>query len=700
MPRSHPRPILPWPVLVVLTVGALAAVVAFLVLQNRITVQAEQLSDARAEVVAQEVRAELERHRDLAALAAAWLETNPDPAREAFDAYLLRTGLADRYPALASVVAVTPVDAGVSEGGAAAAPDPDAVLAPAPATGRAAGYVVTAGRAADGRSVPVGLDLMDSPEAIAALEVARESGEPTLTDPYRFLSDRDLSGRDRQHGLLLAAPVYGRADRGPTSLRAWTVVAFRGEALLSSVLGSVGRGFDVAVTDEQVTGAEDSRGIGVLADGGRLEPPTAPIEPVAERTVEVAGQRWVVEVAPRVEALAGIETTKPWIAALQLAAMTVAIALLVARLTTARDRAVATVGQATAELEVANADLRAREEHGRRTTATLAAVVEVQRELAAVASDPDALLDEVAVHGQRLTGATGAVVELPEEDELVYRHASGSVTPHLGLRLPIGGSLSGRCIATGEVLRSDDVQTDDRVDATACQRVGLRSMVLTPLLHEGTVAGVLKVVSTAPRAFDEDSEWALTLLAGTVEAALGASRRFEARAMHDGLTGLATRGLFQARLRTACARSQRSGTHVAVLFVDLDGFKAVNDTYGHAAGDQLLQIAAQRLVGAVRPADTVARFGGDEFAVVCVVDDPAEPARIQRRVQDSLDGDPVSLSGLRLPLRASVGLASSGPGPVDCSDLLARADADMYRVKHRRRPGPDPDCSGEVIVRL
>jgi len=398
--------------------------------------------------------------------------------------------------------------------------------------------------------------------------------------------------------------------------------------------------------------------------------------------------------------LAGIETTKPGLAALQLVVMTLAIAVLVGRLVTARDRALAAVERATADLEAANADLRVREEDGRRTAATLAGVVEVQRDLAAVASDPDTLLDQVAAHGQRLTGATGAAVELPEDDEMVYRHVSGSTNPHLGLRIPAGSSLSGRCVASGKIMRSDDVHTDGRVDPAAYHRLGLRSMVTAPLLHDGTVVGVLTVVSTVPRAFDDDTEWALTLLAGTVEAALGASRRFEARAMHDGLTGLATRALFQARLRSACRRSRGSSTRVAVLFIDLDGFKAVNDGHGHAAGDRLLHVAAQRLKGAVRPEDAVGRYGGDEFAVACTIDDPAEAPRIQRRIQDALDGDPVNVDGLQLPLRASVGLAASGPALADCSDLIERADADMYRVKHLRRQASETRSEPDVIVQL
>ena len=131
------------------------------------------------------------------------------------------------------------------------------------------------------------------------------------------------------------------------------------------------------------------------------------------------------------------------------------------------------------------------------------------------------------------------------------------------------------------------------------------------------------------------------------------------QAFHDGLTGLANRGLFRDRLDQALARSERSRESLAVLLVDLDGFKQVNDSLGHDAGDELLKEVARRFGGVVRPNDTLARLGGDEFAVL--VDGATEQHAIgvARRLLESL-GEPISVAGRELTL-APASASSSIP---------------------------------------
>ena len=160
---------------------------------------------------------------------------------------------------------------------------------------------------------------------------------------------------------------------------------------------------------------------------------------------------------------------------------------------------------------------------------------------------------------------------------------------------------------------------------------------------------------------------------------------FEHQAHHDELTGLANRTLFEERVGAAIVQAQRTGGRTAVLFLDLDRFKNVNDSLGHAVGNQLLQAVARRLHGATRGEDTVARLGGDEFAVLLPdVIDPEEATRTAARILDHFR-DPFTLNGHRVFASPSIGI-SVYPGDGDDADgLLENADAAMYRAKERGR---------------
>lgn len=155
------------------------------------------------------------------------------------------------------------------------------------------------------------------------------------------------------------------------------------------------------------------------------------------------------------------------------------------------------------------------------------------------------------------------------------------------------------------------------------------------------------------------------------------------RAVRDPLTGLANRTLLEERLRGALARDARTGSRTGVLFLDLDGFKAVNDHHGHAVGDAVLRQVAQRLLRTVRPSDTVARLGGDEFVVLVegVTDEGLDPlaGRLEQALGARMDVGPDVRVGV------SVGVATSSGGDTDVASLLSRADAGMYAVKRGRR---------------
>jgi diguanylate cyclase (GGDEF)-like protein/PAS domain S-box-containing protein len=154
------------------------------------------------------------------------------------------------------------------------------------------------------------------------------------------------------------------------------------------------------------------------------------------------------------------------------------------------------------------------------------------------------------------------------------------------------------------------------------------------------------------------------------------------RAVHDPLTGLANRVLLMDRLAQALARADRQGRTVGVLYVDLDGFKAVNDTWRHAIGDEVLQVVAERLSGAVRPEDTVARFGGDEFVVLCAdLADTTDAVRLAVRILDELCR-PIHHRAGSCQLAASIGYALAD-GPTTGAALIEEADRAMYQAKRR-----------------
>lgn len=153
------------------------------------------------------------------------------------------------------------------------------------------------------------------------------------------------------------------------------------------------------------------------------------------------------------------------------------------------------------------------------------------------------------------------------------------------------------------------------------------------------------------------------------------------RAEHDSLTDLPNRGLFMDRLRSGIARAKRNNQPLALLFVDLNDFKPVNDCHGHQTGDRLLRVVAQRLTAAVREVDTVARVGGDEFAVILeAITDADDAAAVAVKIAECI-GEPFSIDSHTLRIGASTGIAIFPGDGDEVSALLQHADAQMYRAK-------------------
>jgi diguanylate cyclase (GGDEF)-like protein len=308
-------------------------------------------------------------------------------------------------------------------------------------------------------------------------------------------------------------------------------------------------------------------------------------------------------------------------------------------------------------------------------------VIDAHTEIAKSRLNLEGVMRQVLDSACRITGAEAAVVETTEGDELVTRAASGSAEQFIGLRLPAASSMSGLCVETGQVLRSDDTMSDPRADREACLAVGAVSMICVPLrLDDGDIAGVLKAHSPALAAFDDADEETLTLLSGLIVAGLAnaheqATLRDESR--RDTLTGLGNRRSYDEALVREAARAVRYGSLLSLVLFDVDGFKGVNDRFGHQRGDAVLAEVG-RLVASGRTADLGYRVGGDEFALILPETGLDNAEAVGRRVADAV------AASIQIAGQATVSVGAAEARSLDPRALHAEADAALYRAKQVR----------------
>ena len=201
------------------------------------------------------------------------------------------------------------------------------------------------------------------------------------------------------------------------------------------------------------------------------------------------------------------------------------------------------------------------------------------------------------------------------------------------------------------------------------------------------VAGVVAAGGALPALLLLPSGAAYFALAHRTRVGRETEAALARRAYHDPLTGLPNRALFADRLTGALGPAGEHAGPVAVLYVDLDGFKDVNDAHGHPTGDRLLVAVAGRVAACVRPADTVARLGGDEFAVLLWgLRDGREAERVAGRIVAALDA-PFVLDGAEVRVGASVGIAAGASGAADADELQRQADLALYEAKRRGKAG-------------
>ncbi len=325
---------------------------------------------------------------------------------------------------------------------------------------------------------------------------------------------------------------------------------------------------------------------------------------------------------------------------------------------------------------------------------------EISKSLALLSGDVEALARQVTELASKTIGCERVNVWLFNSDETelhcidLYeatpdRHSAGMVLTEKAF----GPEL--KIIKSTRYVNADDPLADPRTAGYVepyLKPLGITSMLDVAIRASEQNFGLLCFEHVGkPHHWTEDEIGYACQLADKIGIAIisGMRRRAEEQirhsARHDGLTGLANRKVFIETLDQAIARAERSERAFAVLYLDLDHFKDVNDTLGHPVGDELLCAAAERLRGCVRKTDLVARFGGDEFAILSEgVRDPADVANLAAKIIDSLK-EPYSLSGNEISSGASVGIAVWEPGDKDPELLLSNADIALYRAKSEER---------------
>jgi diguanylate cyclase (GGDEF)-like protein len=300
------------------------------------------------------------------------------------------------------------------------------------------------------------------------------------------------------------------------------------------------------------------------------------------------------------------------------------------------------------------------------------------------------VLDAVVDGAQTLVGSDIAALRLvdPNDPAELLTAASNGLDPEIlrtVRRVPAEAGVAGSAIAEAQAVLFEDYQSHPRrmADFVAA---GVQTAFAVPVHEHGAVTGALVVARcTEGSGFTETERDMLLAYAEQASLALTAAKTADTvrHAFNDPLTGLPNRALLLDRMELTLGRGEREGKPVTVLFLDLDGFKLVNDSLGHLAGDRLLIDVARRLDSCVRRGDTVARLGGDEFAILLgEVGEHERAAGVAERVIDAF-GEPFDLLGREVFVSASIGIAAGLDEP---EDLLRNADVAMYRAK-RSQPG-------------
>ena len=299
------------------------------------------------------------------------------------------------------------------------------------------------------------------------------------------------------------------------------------------------------------------------------------------------------------------------------------------------------------------------------------------------------VLEAIAQAARELIGDELVAIRVADRDEpshcvLVASVGSSAERIEHDRRLPAADGLGGRAQEDGRVVVASG--SDAARAGAEFATEGPAAAIVAPLYERGQPAGSIGAATRREgREYSARDHQLILALAELANLALNHARTIEEvahEAFHDAVTGLPNRALFRDRAEHALSRRRRSPSGACVLFLDLDGFKTINDSLGPTAGDELLLSVARRLAERLGPSDTIARLGGDEFAVLLdKVEGHQDAARAAGRVLDAFT-KPFELKGREVFASASIGIAVGG---ADVDELLRNADLAMYRAKSKGR---------------
>ncbi|MGE5235329.1 MAG: putative bifunctional diguanylate cyclase/phosphodiesterase [Acidobacteriota bacterium] len=316
--------------------------------------------------------------------------------------------------------------------------------------------------------------------------------------------------------------------------------------------------------------------------------------------------------------------------------------------------------------------------------------------------DLQEVLDTIVTSALELLDGHDGSIMLARGDELRTVAASGASQAR-GATTRVGQGVAGRVATSREPLLITGILTGAAKSSPyepAEGAVRPVSSMSVPLTHRDELLGVLNINARPDRVYNEYDLRALGLFGEHAAGAIANAQLHEEQkllasqslyqAMHDTLTNLPNRGLFLDRVEHSLSRRRAGGHLIALLFLDLDDFKIVNDSFGHAAGDEVLVAFSQRLRGALRTGDTVARFGGDEFAVLVEdVGSLADARLAAERVAAALQ-DPFPVAGQQVRIQASIGVAVESIAGNTAEDLVRNADTAEHAAKEAGK--------GQIVV--
>jgi diguanylate cyclase (GGDEF)-like protein/PAS domain S-box-containing protein len=482
----------------------------------------------------------------------------------------------------------------------------------------------------------LGYDMFSEPVRREAMERARDTGEPTVSGRLRLLSE---PADDHQYGFVFLVPVYANGQPHTTvaerqaALVGFTVGVFRVTDLMSGVLGGTARDIRFEIFDGDTT-ARDRLLYGDVLDGNPL-----PYRPTFQKTTssEIGGRTWTFALSTWPNFDAGIYYHEPVMVLIGGLVVSLLLFGITWSLTTTRERALALAELMTDALRAAQAQFRAVTDHANDAMVSAdgqGTIIMWNRSAGNVFG-----YSEEDVLGQPLTVLL-AERSRPAHEKTLQWVADNGERSVVGQTVELVGQRKGGGKFPLELSLSTWTQGEQRF-----------------------YTGIMRDITERKRT----------------------TERLGYLATHDALTGLPNRTLFADRLDQALARSAWNQRLVAVMFLDLDRFKTINDTLGHDAGDLLIQTVATRLTGAVREGDTVARQGGDEFTIVLI--DMAQTDDVALVAQKILNAmvQPFNLNGHQTPVTFSIGIACYPVDGTDAQTLLKHADTALYQAKARGR---------------